>query len=66
MLAVSLAGGSHTVALQWSAQGSVPWYVINGIGSTFQVSVIEWHNELNSIDSGGISLCIMRLPQHCD
>lgn len=46
MLVVSLAGGSHTAALQWSAesaQGSVPWYVLNGIGSFFQVSLCCAH-----------------------
>lgn len=44
LLAVSLAAGSHTAALQWkaeSADGSVPWYVLNGIGGFFQASLFE-------------------------
>lgn len=39
---MSLAAGSHTVALQWKAEsthGSVPWYVLNGIGGFFQASL---------------------------
>lgn len=41
LLVVSLAAGSHTAALQWKAEsthGSVPWYVLNGIGGFFQAS----------------------------
>ncbi|CAM9734048.1 unnamed protein product [Scytosiphon promiscuus] len=39
LLAVSLAAGSHTAALQWKAEsvdGSIPWYVLNGVGGFFQ------------------------------
>lgn len=42
LLVVSLASGSHTAALQWKADsthGSVPWYVLNGVGGFFQVSL---------------------------
>lgn len=41
LLVVSLAAGSHTAALQWkseSTHGSIPWYVLNGIGGFFQAS----------------------------
>ena len=40
LLVVTLAAGSHTAALQWKAEhtdGSVPWYVLNGVGGFFQV-----------------------------
>lgn len=40
-LVLTLAAGSHTAALQWKADGqdgTVPWYVLNGIGGSFQVS----------------------------
>ncbi|CAN0250810.1 unnamed protein product [Ectocarpus fasciculatus] len=43
LLVVSLASGSHTAALQWKADsthGSVPWYVLNGVGGFFQLLVL--------------------------
>ena len=42
LLAISLAGGSHTAAIQWkseSTEDSVPWYVLNKIGGSFQASI---------------------------